>query len=142
MLGVARMAGLLCFVALAGAATAGRALAQDDEWVAIRRAAVSGAAPLAELNGGLSSANVAAGTPLRLVVSGTVTDGFDGAELDAVARFTSGVRDVVRPPLRLPAGARITHADEVAHRYELAVAPGTDLRFVLDVPGLARSARR
>ncbi len=116
---------------------AGPAAAQEDDWIAIRRVAVSGSAPLAELGSGLLTAGVAAGAPLRLVVSGTVTDGIDGAELDAVARFASGVRDEVRPPLRLPAGARVTHADEVAHRYELEVAPGTDLRFVLDVGGLA-----
>lgn len=129
---------LVLFGAMAaGAALAAPAAAQEDEWIAIRRVAVSASAPLAELNGGLSSANVARGTPLRLVVSGTVTDGIDGAELDAVARFASGVRDEIRPPLRLPAGARVTHADELAHRYEVDVAPGTDLRFALDVAGLA-----
>lgn len=111
--------------------------AAQDEWVTIRRAAVSGSSPVVELGSGLLASGISSAVPVRLVLTGTLTDGFDGAELDARSRFTGGRRDVIDPPLSLPAGAHVVHADEVAHRYEVEVAPGADLRFILDVGGLA-----
>lgn len=109
----------------------------QDEWVVLGRAAASPGSPMLELDSTLAAQHVAPGTPVRVSLHGTVSDGLDGAEIDALGRRLGGTfepsdRWVIRPP-----GARVLEADAAAHQIVLEVPAGSDLRFGLNVPALA-----
>jgi hypothetical protein len=117
----------------------GVAQAQEERWVVVSQAAASPGAPMLELNSALASAGIAPTTPVRIRLRGTVTDGFDGAEIDALGRRLGALdepsdRWVVRPP-----GARELERDPASHEVTLEIPAGSDLRFGLNVTALATS---
>lgn len=117
----------------------GAASAQDEGWVVISRAAASPGAPMLELSSALASAGIPPTTPVRVRLRGSVSDGLDGAELDALGRRVGGIdepsdRWVVRPP-----GAREIERDAASRTVTLELPPGSDLRFGINVMALATS---
>jgi hypothetical protein len=129
--------GLAAFVV--AAALHAPAAADDERWVRVGRAAASPRTPGLALASLLTDAGVRADAPVRLRLRGTITDGIDGAEIDALGRRLGGLdapseRWVVRP-----AGAREIERDPAGHTVTLEVPPGAALQVGIDVGALAAS---
>lgn len=126
--------------ALFGATRArAQVLPEDTEWVVLRRAVLSPSEPLLELNSGLREEHIALGTPVRVRLHGSLNDGFDGAEIDALGRSVSGTFEPTDRFVGRPPNARPVHTDASAHDATYELSPNTDLRFTLNVPALASS---
>ncbi len=125
---------LVLGVLLVAALAASRADAQEDRWIVIARAALSPSSPMLELNSALAREGIAS-APARVRLHGSVTDDFDGSEIDALGRRTADgfeptARFVGRPVNAI--GVRSSAGDAT---YDFAA--GTDLRFTLNVVALA-----
>ncbi len=129
----------LAFLLAAALSGAARAQAQDAEWVVLRRAVLSPSAPLLELNSGLAEERIPAGTTVRVRLHGSVTDGFDGAEIDALGRGVSGTFEPTDRWVGRPPSAHLVSSDATSHDAIYELGPNTDLRFSLNVVGLAGS---
>ena len=85
----------------------------QDELVEVGRHSLSARAPFVDLPSGAT----------RVVLTGTLSDLVDGAELDARSRSIGGTVDVAAPAVLLPAGVTVVASDPELHRYELEIDP-------------------
>jgi len=124
-------------LALLGASVATAASAQEAEpaqWTVAERAALpSSGAPF-----DLANLVTTHEETVRVRLSGSLSFGYDGSQIDAMARTVGGTRDVTDGPfVVLPAGSVVIEADPETHRYTVEVprAPQMPVRF--NVFGLA-----
>lgn len=139
--GTKRGLGLRLFVIgaviLGALASSAHADAQDERWVVLRRASLSPDSPTLEMNRIVLEEHIPFGTPARLRLHGSVTDGFDGAEIDALGRTRGGTVEPSERYVGRPSGATVIERDETSHTLVIEVPVGTDLSFTLNVVALA-----
>ena len=87
----------------------------------------------------LAGAGVRGDAPVRLRIRGTITDGIDGAEIDALGRRLGGLDEPSERWVVRPASARELDRDPAGHAVTLEVPPGNALRVGIDVGALAAS---
>ena len=113
------------------------ASAEDERWVLVGRAAVSPRTPGLALGPVLAAAGVRGDAPVRLRLRGTITDGIDGAEIDALGRRLGALDDPSERWVVRPAAAREIERDPAGHAVTLEVPPGSALHLGIDVGALA-----
>lgn len=127
--------GLVLGALIVSAVFASHADAQEDErWIVLSRGVLSPSSPMLELNSALAREGITS-APVRVRLHGSVTDGFDGSEIDVLGRRTADGFEPTERFVGRPAGG--SEVSTGAGDATYAFADGTDLRFTLNVVALA-----